>query len=135
MKAAYKKISLSELPTDIRFEGYYWYADQQRPTIILNDIIQAHWFTDLPFVVEANFFSKEANVSIQVKYIDGLYHIALINLQEIDKRWVDINEYIGHDTEGRNFLMYEAWDVDQTQGNMPNLIPTWTAFGGFTNQK
>jgi CRISPR type III-associated protein (TIGR04423 family) len=133
MKTAYKKITKDELPLNIFFEGYYWYANKEKPEIIIAEPIQPEWFKDLPFIVEANFYARTEKLSIQVKNIDGEYHIAQIDFNQLDDALIDKTVYIGHDTANRNYLMYEAWDIEVAADEMSPLVPTWSAFAGFVN--
>lgn len=130
MKNKFNKISIEEIPGNIDFEGYYWYSDKIEPYILDNEIIDKSIFKDLPFVVEANFYSESDKISIQVKNIDGEYHIGMIHLDSTD----DAQEYIAHDLEGvKKFRMVEAWEEkeDELLEGMKVLVPSWTAFAGF----
>jgi CRISPR type III-associated protein (TIGR04423 family) len=132
MENNYKLITIDQIPDDIDFEGYYWYSDERKPKVIDSEKIDKSIFSDLPFVVEANFYSKSEKISIQVKNIDGQYHIAEIHLESIE----GATEYIAHDLGGINkFKMVEAWkekdDEDNLLEGMKVLVPSWTAFAGF----
>lgn len=128
----YKKITLMEIP-DYEFEGYYWYSDQQKPEIVTASKIDKSKFTLMPFVIEANFYARKEKVSIQIKNIDGAYQIGRIELDQDD---IDKSiRYIGHDLDGRNFKMVEAWEAieDGLLEGIKSLQPAWGAFAGFTN--
>jgi len=122
----YKEISIDKIPS-FKFEGYYWMSDSSKPQIIRNQEIEKSVFGKLPFVVEANFYSKEKEISIQVKNIDGKYRVAQIDVQGCEPI-----TYIGHDIES-DFLVVEAWEdvEDSLLENMTTKVPTWTAFKGF----
>lgn len=138
MNNLYQIISIDQIPQDILFEGYYWYSDQQKPEIILSpSILQHGWFTELPFVVEANFYSQVAQISIQVKNIDSQYVVAKIDLSRLNEIEYDRTTYIGHDLGGKGYTMIEAWvpQGDELLEDMESLIPAWSAFAGFTNNK
>lgn len=135
MESTYKIIMIQDIPPNIKFDGYYWYSDKKKPTCIESDYIQQEWFTALPFVVEANFYSREENVSLQIKNTDGEYKVALIDLNKLEGIVLDTREYIGHDLGNRNLKMIEAWEskaFDILEG-MNTLVPSWTAFAGFIN--
>lgn len=138
MNNVYQNITIEEIPKDILFEGYYWYSNQRKPEVLLSpSIIQQSWFTALPFVIEANFYSKETQLSIQVKNIDGQYHIAKIDLSQLGDIILCEATYIGHDLENYNYTMVEAWlpQEDDLLEGMETLAPAWSAFTGFTNHK
>ena len=132
MSKQYNRITIDQIPDNINFEGYYWYSNAKTPETIHKATIDKSWFTDLPFVIEANFYAREEQVSIQIKNIDGQYHVARIDLNENNLK--NAQKYAGHDIEGLNYQMVEAWenveeDVNELKMNV--LRPTWTAFAGF----
>lgn len=130
MKNKFKKISIEEIPDHIDFEGYYWYSDETKPHVITDEKIDKNIFTELPFVVEANFYSDTEKLSIQVKNIDGQYYVGMVHLASID----NAQEYIAHDLDDINrFKMVEAWEEqeDELLEGMKVLVPSWTAFAGF----
>lgn len=137
MKALHKDISRSEIPTDIQFEGYYWYSHEQKPHLLEGGVIDPAWFGKLPFVIEGNFYAPKEKISIQVKNIDGEYHFSRIDLSQIDASNTREVEFLGHDLKEQNFKVVEGWDLieDPLCENMETLVPTWTAFAGFTSTK
>jgi len=138
MNPVYQPITISKIPEDILFEGYFWYSNDKSPKIISPPaLIQQSWFTELPFVIEANFFARTEQISIQVRHWDGVYHVDKIDLTQLDKILHDKVSYIGHDLGGRNFEMIEAWETrpDELLEGMETLVPAWAAFAGFINTK
>lgn len=135
MNHVYQTITILDIPQDIRFEGYYWYSNEQSPRVILQEVVQQGWFTDLPFVIEANFYAREEQISLQVRHIDGAYRVAKIDLSQLEGIVHDRASYIGHDLGGRNFEMIEAWipQTDELLEGMETLVPAWAAFAGFSN--
>jgi len=133
MSQAYQPISIQDIPTDVNFEGYYWYSNQPKPEIIRGEPIQLAWFTELPFVVEANFYSADAKLSLQVRHVDGQYQVAKVDFNLIDESLYDEATYLGHDLEGQRFKVRQAWqpDPDPFCAGMPVLVPAWSAFAGF----
>jgi CRISPR type III-associated protein (TIGR04423 family) len=140
MSKYYNKISTDEIPTDVLFEGYYWYSNASKPVILNGESLDSlSIFNDLPFVVEANFYSKQEKMSIQVKNIDGTYHIAKIDLNLPNDFVKEENFYIPHDikiTGMQKYKMVEAWEEveDDLMEGMKVLVPSWTAFSGFCNE-
>lgn len=131
--------SIQNIP-DYLYEGYYWHSDRQVPEVIVNERIDKSKFTEMPFVVEANFFAKEEQVSIQVRNIDGRYHVSGFNLKRLKDSNHVVREYLAHDLKTESgkkkierFKMVEAWEEvsDSILENMVTLQPSWAAFFGF----
>lgn len=137
MKSTYQPIPISEIPEDLLFEGYYWCSNEKSPVILTGEPIQQSWFTELPFVIEANFYAKAEQISLQVRHLDGVYHVARIDLSLLDSIHHDRVSYIGHDLGGRNYEMVEAWEPqpDELLEGMKTLVPAWAAFAGFITNK
>ena len=131
MKNRYKKINIEDIPEG-NFDGYYWYSNKTKPEIISKKKIDKNKFTQLPFVIEANFYSNETETSIQIKNIDGKYHIASIDLKSCKS---GAQNYIGHYI-GQDFQVVEAWEEkeDELLEGMITEVPLWTAFKGFVNK-
>jgi CRISPR type III-associated protein (TIGR04423 family) len=129
-----KNITVGEIPP-YQYEGYYWYSDQQSPGEINHESILEEWFTILPFVVEANFYAKKEKVSIRVQHIDGVYKVTLFDLNQANAH-TEYREYIGHDISSATYWMAEGWTEfkdDELLEGMSTLIPSWSAFIGFSN--
>ncbi len=131
----YTTIHIPSLPAG-NFEGYYWYSNADKPELHLSGTIDAAIFTDMPFVIEANFYDKDQQISVSVRNFDGQYHIVQYNLAQ-RANGVELEEvqYEGHDLEDRNYLMQEAWQpvVDDLLAGMKALQPAWAAFAGFVH--
>ncbi len=132
MKSRYKKINIEDIPEG-KFDGYYWYSNESKPEIISDEGIDKSKLTKLPFVIEANFYSKESEISIQIKNIDGKYDIAIIDLKDCV---TEPQLYIGHDIN-QDFQVVEAWEEveDELLEGMKTQVPSWTAFKGFVKSK
>lgn len=131
-----KEISAMDIP-DYKFEGYYWYSDQASPVVIIDERVEQKIFTDLPFIVEANFYARKENTSISVKHIDGKYLIFKFDLNDLETNKHSVVKYIGHDLQSKDYLMVESWkeveDELQLLEGMKTLTPGWSAFMGFVN--
>lgn len=132
MKKRFKHITLQEIP-DITWEGYYWYSSESKPMLIENEKISKELFTAMPFVVEANFYNRELAQSVQVKNIDGIYVVSLIDLKDFNG---EERTYMGHDI-GSNFIIVEGVQTEQDPllENMDVKVPVWHAFKGFVSLK
>lgn len=137
MSKRYTLIQISDIPEDLIFEGYYWYSDKSKPVDCDQEPIQQAWFSKMPFVVEANFYNKAEGICIQVRSIDGQYQVARIDLSDLDQEHFSHQDHIGHDLSGRNYRVVTAWEpeTDPLCADMAVLVPTWTAFAGFTTSK
>lgn len=139
MSDFWKAIEISELPSDMLFEGYYWYSHESKPIQINSQKIDKEIFTQMPFIIEGNFFAPQEQVSISVKNIDGIYRIVRYDLKkEVPLVEIEKSEYLAHDLDGiEKFIMAEAWEPvsDDLLCNMKTLVPTWSAFAGFIKSK
>lgn len=134
MKAAYSKIEIENISPDHEYDGYYWMSDKRKPEVVRNEKIDKEKFDSLPFVVEANFYCAKENKSLQIKNIDGEYHVAEIDFKNLPEDKYDEHVYIAHDLDGiGKYKMYEAWDEepDENTEGFAVLVPTWSAFAGF----
>lgn len=131
-----KKITIAEIP-DLLYEGYYWYSNRKCPEILATEArIDKNLFTQMPFVIEANFYAKGEDISIKVNFLNGAYHVAQFNLADLSSKLKTEQVYLGHDLEGKNFKLIEAWQEvnDPNLENMKTLQPAWSAFAGFTDK-
>jgi CRISPR type III-associated protein (TIGR04423 family) len=138
MKKNHQKITVNEIPDNLIVEGYYWYSYAQKPKIVSGQTIDKGIFKPLPFIIEGNFYAANENLSIQVKNIDGEYHIFKYDLNESAYIDLETKEYIAHDLEGvARYKMKEAWEAveDELVEGMKVLKPTWSAFAGFVKSK
>lgn len=126
------QINIKDIPA-FNFEGYYWYSNAQKPNIHEHSPIDQSIFTDFPFVIEANFYAHEEQISISVKHIDGAYYIMKYDLSNISDLKKRAKHYEGHDLGGKNFLLYEDWSpvADPLLEDMAALQPSGIAFIGF----
>lgn len=128
-----KKISIDDIDFDLNYEGYYWYSNDSKPKIV--NKISKEAFTNLPFIIEGNFYCLESDISISIKHIDGAYQIyrAELNGLPIDQKTEE--EYLAHDLDGiKKLKMIQYWEEgnpDELLAEMTTLIPSWQAFAGF----
>jgi CRISPR type III-associated protein (TIGR04423 family) len=133
-----KKIDINDINFDLKYEGYYWYSNQQKPELVLNQTITKDIFTILPFVVEGNLYSKEKGISINIKNIDGEYKVFQADVKDLSDEQITRNEYLAHDLAGIDKIkMIHFWEESKEDAlleNMKTLIPAWQAFVGFINK-
>ena len=130
MKNSYTQISIQEIP-ETTWEGYYWYSSESKPHVIKNEPIDGSIFSDMPFIIEANFYSAAENKSLQVKFIDGVYLLGLMDVSGTDLKE---QRYIGHDI-GCDFMIAEGVtsEEDPSLDNFEIKKPVWHAFKGFVD--
>jgi len=126
MERRYKKIKIEDIPNG-SFQGYYWLSDSSKPVVQYDGEIDKTVFIELPFVIEANYYSSDLDISIQIKSIDGVYDVAQIDVKDCEAK-----KYIGHDI-GTDYLVVEAWQdkEDELLEGMTTKVPSWEAFKGF----
>lgn len=121
-------IKISQIP-DLSYQGYYWYSDQTKPEVVLNEKISSDIFTDLPFIIEGNLYAPAQKISIQIKNIDGEYKIFKADLNNVAE---EPQAYFAHDIDGfTKYQMIEAWEEAQLGAGVKTLRPAWSAFAGF----
>lgn len=136
IKKAYQKIDKAAI-RQLDFEGYYWYSNEKKPHIQKSGNIDLNIFTELPFVIEASFYAKREQISIQVKNIDGQYHFAQIDLKNLNPQHLRHQNYIAHDLGSiGKFQVVESWQeqADELLEGMTTLVPAWAAFAGFVTK-
>lgn len=128
-----KKISIEEIDYSLNYEGYYWYSNSDKP--VLNPKLSKEVFTNLPFIIEGNFYCAEKEISINIKNIDGNYQIFQAELNGIAVDQITKQEYLAHDLIGISKIkMIQYWkesDPDPLLSDMTTLLPSWQAFAGF----
>jgi CRISPR type III-associated protein (TIGR04423 family) len=134
----FQPITLDQLPEDLLFEGYYWYSHEEKPHVVRNEPLQQAWFADLPFVIEANFFCREAQLSVQVRHLNGAYQFTQLDLKSLPGQQWNPLTYQAHDLEDvAAFEVAEVWREvsDPLLEGMKTLQPAGTAFIGFVHPK
>ena len=130
-----KKIEINDINFDLEYEGYYWYSNEPKPEIVLNQKVSKDIFKILPFIVEGNLYCKNKDISINIKNIDGEYKIFQADVSNLHENQVTENEYLAHDLAGIDKIkMIHFWKESKEDAlleNMKTLIPAWQAFVGF----
>lgn len=128
-----RNINIDDIDFDLTYEGYIWYSNKTCPEII--DNIDRSLFTDLPFIIEGNLYSRENEISISIKNIDGQYLVKQWSLKDLPKDQITTQTFIAHNLGGENKIeMIQFWEEsaeDSLLEGMRTLIPSWRAFVGF----
>jgi CRISPR type III-associated protein (TIGR04423 family) len=129
-----KRVQLNEIDLSKSYTGYYWFSDKESPTVIRQEKITLDMFTELPFIVEANFVSDDGT-SISIKNIDGVYEAFQVYLHDLPEDQITRQSFLAKTSLGvKAIKMVIFWDKDTETtytGGMPELIPQWKAFAGF----
>lgn len=132
-----KRISPEQIPAYL-YEGYYWYSDEKKPKLVHTELIDPAIFKKLPFIIEGNLFAEKEAISINIRNVDGIYHITQFDLSHLDSDLHRSVSYIGHDIGENNFEIIEAWEEqkdDELLAGLSTRVPVWSAFAGFTPKK
>lgn len=133
-----KKIDLQQFPFDVAFEGYYWYSNKSKPTVLNNETVTKSIFKDLPFIVEGNLYNEEKGISISIKNIDGQYLITQVHLKNLKQENLSERVYLSHRLGGNKIKLVHYWEESEPDNDllegMTTLIPVWMAFKGFVKQ-
>ena len=121
------------------YEGYIWYSDEKRPHYIGKEHkeFEKKDLSKYPFIVEGALYSKEDNISILIRCLDGEYYIYEMNLALIEANKEQYKE-ISHNwlvakDANRTAKMCEIWTLEKDELclNMPSFKPAFWAFKGF----
>jgi CRISPR type III-associated protein (TIGR04423 family) len=130
-----KKIKIQDIPFDTTYEGYYWYSNAAKPIVLDNQRLSEAIFTQLPFIVEGNFYNEAQAISINIKHIDGQYLITRADLANLNEANITEQDYLAHDLKGiKAIKLIHYWQesaADDLLEGMTTLIPVWMAFKGF----
>lgn len=139
MRERHKAITLADISVDVAFDGYLWLSNATKPMTMKSERVDMTLFQKLPFVVEGNLWSDKLSLSIQIRNVDGEYFVHQFDLSGSEKdELLDEKEYLAHDLEGvGKYRVVEAWKEhrDEMLAGMATLVPAWTAFKGFVNDK
>lgn len=137
----YKKLNiLSDIP-DYEYEGYLWMANEENPQPISNRSkllpYQNGEKPSVPFILEANLYCKDEDVSISVRHVAGdylIYQFMLKKLGDNKDNMVEKN-YIAYKNPGKILCFKEIWmpEKDIFCENMEVLTKQVVVFTGFNN--
>lgn len=128
-----RNINIDDIDFDLTYEGYIWYSNKTCPE--KKTKFYRSLFTDLPFIIEGNLYSRENEISISIKNIDGQYLVKQWDLKDLPKDQITKQTFIAHNLDGENKIeMIQFWEEsaeDNLLEGMKTLIPSWRAFVGF----
>ena len=129
---------ITEIPA-YQYEGYLWYSDEERPVFISDSRpFKKEDLSGHPFVVEGALFSKDKNISITIRNLDGKYLIHQFDLNDITPetyQTIDHEWFVAKD-QARKAQMVEVWQLEEDEhelcAKMPSFRPAFWIFKGFT---
>lgn len=122
-----------------KYEGWFWLSDAQKPVMLRggsfdNDLLKEG---RLPFVVEAQLYDRENNISISISAPEAQPIVTLTDLTELKEEDMIRREYIPHrlPLEGICISAIEIWlpQSSPQTNNMPARQPVALVFTGFEN--
>ena len=133
-----KQISLSEIPKDLKFEGYIWMSDSENPKMFKRENLRTPLFENTsdnnnPFIIEGQLFAEEAQKSYSIKYVDGKHLVVEYDLSKPLSIFTD-KPFIPNRLQGVDkikFRQYWKAETDKYCVNMETLKPASYVFVGF----
>ncbi|KPA16355.1 hypothetical protein MHK_003413 [Candidatus Magnetomorum sp. HK-1] len=156
MNYKFKTLSnLNEIPK-LKYQGYIWISDKDKPIIRNNQDFDFSEISENPFIVESYLYARNECISIGIKHIDGQYYISKIDLTGLDLNNIPKSEFTSHsylcdpsinkkDDESNNkqheefkyinFIEFWEKEIDEHCEYLPVLKPAWIAFIGFSKKE
>lgn len=127
--------NISDIPQG-KYEGYFWLSDADGPNVLdlRSDIDRKLLNKPLPFVLEANFYDRDQEISIHIKNVDGKHYITMVDFRKLTDELVEEVPYLAYKVKANTYIMAEAWEKvqDPLLENMYVYQPSWSAFKGFS---
>ena len=134
------KITLEEIPTNINYEGYLWWSDEQEPRVYPGTK-PIEWPVEgnNPFIIEGNLWDKATETSYLIRFIDGEYWVYKFELKGISKDLITEHKYLPNrmPEKIKKLKFKEVWkeQPDELCNNFNVLKPAFIAFVGFEKQE
>lgn len=128
-----KRITIDDINFELEYEGYLWYSNASEPE--LRTKISKEDFTDLPFIIEGAFWAEQERVSLNIKNIDGEYHLFQVTLKNLPEDQTTQKEFLAHKLgDKKKIKILQFWEEkeDAYLEGMTTLKPSWQAFQGFS---
>lgn len=120
------------------YEGYYWMSDEENPIVLVNESFDLELKDrENPFVIEAQLFSKEKNLSYSIKYVDGRYIVGKFE-NITPKEMAEANNFLAHKMgKFTNLRFVQRWEAveDAFCEGMSVLEPAGFVFVGFNHKE
>lgn len=113
--------------------GYIWKSDSDKPEIITSEMTVECNNEEIPFIIEGQLFDGKTSYSI--KYVDGAYWVKeyQVDLEDYNRKYVELKEFQSHRMDGRTLLFLEYWKPlkDELCLGMEVMQPAEFVFVGF----
>lgn len=116
------------------YVGYLWMSDSQSPNIISGEFSIDELNPEVnPFIVEAQLFELDNEISISIKYADGHYFVRKTSIADLNDLEYDEIKFCGNKMSGRVIKMRRYWrpERDALCEGMDVLKPAEMLFVGF----
>jgi CRISPR type III-associated protein (TIGR04423 family) len=128
--------TLSGIKINNSYVGYIWPSDRKKPE--LTDFDLSKYSDDRnPFIVEGQLYSKTAEKSYSIKYVDGKHIVKEYDLKLLSEEY-DLKKFIPNRIEGVSKILFrQYWKPreDELCGGMDVLVPADYVFVGFEYKK
>lgn len=128
------------IPTNIKYDGYLWWSDEEKPEVFHNEILSSKvhelWPTESnnPFIIEGNIWDSISETSYLIRFIDGEYLVYKFDMKGIAEENITKISYLPHRMpEVEKLKFKEVWleKPDNNCNDFNVLKPAFTAFVGF----
>ncbi len=120
------------------YEGYVWMSNQSQPTLVESELYSCELNPAAnPFIVEAQLYCRESDVSVSVRYNDGRYY-AYSYENAASAGEGTTATYIAHRMGSHDKLCFrQMWNecADVNCDGMMVLQPTQFVFVGFETKE
>ena len=121
------------------YQGYIWLSDKKEPLILVDELFPGHLKNNSveSFIVEAQLYEKETNISIRMLFVDNVLHTYSYNLYELEKtrffETEDNKQFVGNRMKEKILLFRQYWieENDPYCINMKTLKPAELVYVGF----
>jgi CRISPR type III-associated protein (TIGR04423 family) len=130
-------MNITEIPKDLKYTGYIWMSDSSIPKQYLQptrieDVFNVSDESN-PFIVEGQLYSKTAEKSYSIRYIDGQHIVTEYDLKLLPKEY-DLKKFIPNRIEGVSKILFRQYwrpRKDELCEGMEVLVPAAYVFAGF----
>jgi CRISPR type III-associated protein (TIGR04423 family) len=128
--------TLSDIKIDDSYVGYIWPSNCNKPVVKEFDLVKYNDGSN-PFIVEGQLYSKIAEKSYSIKYVDGQHIVVEYDLKQLPKDY-DVKTYIPHRIDGVSKIIFKQYwrpRKDELCEGMEVLLPAAYVFVGFEYNK
>jgi len=115
------KVSIQDNTKVIEYIGYLWLSNSQTPIEYHNPSEISTSMENIaddsnPFIVEGQLYSKDANKSYSIKYVDGRHIVVEYDLNRIPGDWEsdekdDLKKFIPNRLKASKIVFRQYWEL------------------------